>query len=441
MSRSEAQLAMRPDALVAVARSRSSLPDALKWYEAASNRKHVPSMVDAATGFAKLGEHKKSVKYWKKAAQAGSDIALYELGVLFQGRNTTKAGWLFLQSAKKGRHVSAMYNLGRLLEEEAEALPSSRKGKRKGNGGGAKKSIFDLVQKELTSGEDSFLTRDASRGTTNKGEAAATTLGGVGEEEKENEEADAGIESSAGKSKGSGNEKLHEEVLAEDADGVDLSATEKWATPEMTLAIRLFDNACRAGKRYRDDAYCAIEQNRCEIRAQERDNSGFAPTGENAGDGRTYASLFAKQSGSTPHEIGDGQANDTITKQANATVVPHQTGSSWSASLSSLVEAGGSLAAGAMGSIGSTAASFDAGWDDPEEEEEEGENEKNSQRLLVGDFFANMTDAEYKAFVRKYSSKAAEPEHPRFIVPNSHPNWPRIRQAAIQTGSRACYTL
>ncbi|CAD7968731.1 unnamed protein product [Amoebophrya sp. A25] len=138
ISRSELQLAMQPAALVAVARSQDNLQDALKWYEAAANRKHVPSMLDTAAGYAQQGNWDKALAYYKKAAMRKNEIALYELGVLFQQgrvvpRNFTKAAYLYSEAVvPRGRHVSAMYNLGRLLDEEAaEEAEEKKRGSRK----------------------------------------------------------------------------------------------------------------------------------------------------------------------------------------------------------------------------------------------------------------------------------------------------------------------
>ncbi len=150
VKRLEAALTFRPEHLQNVARHMTAtqkLADAIPYYEAAANTGSVEAMVNLGKSLMKLGEHDRGVTWWKKAAveddqmargeqeqadsqekaangtNAWSEIAMYELGILFvegelMTRNLTKARFLFEEGSKSRRHVSAMYMAGRCAEEE-----------------------------------------------------------------------------------------------------------------------------------------------------------------------------------------------------------------------------------------------------------------------------------------------------------------------------------
>ncbi|CAD7950674.1 unnamed protein product [Amoebophrya sp. A120] len=478
LSRSEAVLATKPEALVAVARSRTSAPEALRWYEAAAQRRHVPSMVDAASGFFRLKKFDKAIAFYKKAAAKGNDIALYELAVLFSEgsvvfRNSTKAAFLFAESAKQGRHVSAMYNLGRLLEEEEEhqegrhtdmktLTPESGK-KRKNDAG----KVFSVVRESLlqhTSTASSSPAPDEHQRRTGR-------------------------------------------LLPwSESDATNRTA---WAGPVLSLALQFYQEACSSGAAYRDDPSCkggdgpggldvnsgtgdttsTTEKNRCAFTSSS--HLGKVDDGERE-PSTLLNSVFPSRPRPVEAVLEKDTANHThhtrnnFTHLNNSTSTAEDVESSWlwdslfGTKEDAMID-GSRRGETARANIahkqddpsmpGTVVApgpevddhDFDAGWDDTEDVDVEATSNDSSitrgltsgDRLLVSELFANKTDPEYNALLRQYAAlmrtnteinrkvpgtTASSHEHPRFIVPPEHPNWPRIRSTAIQTAAKACYS-
>ncbi len=128
ITRHEALLAMQPESLVAVARTRPNPYEALQWYEYAAKLNHPPAMVALAAGnLARKprtkGSLEKGLKWYRRAAEKGNEIASYELSTLYSEgkiveKNVTRARVLLEESTASGRHLAAMYNLASLLEDD-----------------------------------------------------------------------------------------------------------------------------------------------------------------------------------------------------------------------------------------------------------------------------------------------------------------------------------
>ena len=128
-SRKEALLALQPDTLMSIARTRQDADDSLWWYEHAARLNHVPAMVAAAAGYLQIvpptdNTTMKGYRWYVKAAEKGNEIAQYELAQLFRGlgnvvkKNSTKARFLLQEASKSERHLGAMFVLASEIETE-----------------------------------------------------------------------------------------------------------------------------------------------------------------------------------------------------------------------------------------------------------------------------------------------------------------------------------